>query len=332
VAERAAGQRKAAGLLARARSGDFGALARSNTDDQASRPQGGMMHAAPRGAYVTPFDSAGWTLRPGELSGVVASPFGFHIIRRPPLAEVRQELQTYLEYTAGRRIDSLYMDSLGVAKHLEVKANAPATMRSAMDDAEGSRNSSKAIATFDGGKLTVREMLRWTGSMPPQLVSQLKTANDSQMVGFARALAQNILLIEDAKSNGITLTADERVGARVTFLASLDTLRFMMGLNSDVIDTSASLADRTAAVELSINTYIGKLLRREAPARAVPGPMTWYLRDRLPYRMNTAGITRAAEIALARRDSTQAQAPRSPALPGAPSATPQVTSPSAGRP
>ncbi|HWA41187.1 MAG TPA: peptidylprolyl isomerase, partial [Gemmatimonadales bacterium] len=124
VAERAAGQRKAAGLVARARGGDFGALARQLSDDQASRPQGGMMHAAPRGAYVTPFDSAGWTLRPGEVSGVVASPFGFHVIRRPPHAEVRQELQNYLEYSAGRRLDSLYMDSLGLAKHLTVKSSA----------------------------------------------------------------------------------------------------------------------------------------------------------------------------------------------------------------
>lgn len=333
VAERAAGQRKAAGLLARARSGDFGALARQVTDDQASKPQGGLMHAAPRGAYVTPFDSAGWALRPGEVSGVVASPFGYHIIRRPPLAEVRQELQNYLEYTAGRRLDSLYMDSLGTAKELNVKSSAPAIMRSALEDPEGSRNSTKAIATFDGGKLTVREMLRWTGSMPPQMVAQLKTATDTQMVGFARALAQNILLIDDAKANGITLTADEHVGARVTFLASLDTLRYTMGITSDVTDTSASMADRTRAVELSINTYIGKLLRREAPARAIPGPMTWYLRDRLPYRVNMAGVSRAAEIALARRDSAQAGQPgASPTMPAPGSIGPTMSQPQGGRP
>lgn len=332
VAERAVGQRKAAGLLTRARSGDFGALARQFSDDQASKPQGGMMHAAPRGAYVTPFDSAGWTLRPGEVSGVVTSPFGFHIIRRPPLAEVRQELQNFMEYSAGRRLDSLYMDSLGTAKHLAIKSNAPSVMRSALEDPEGSRNSGKAIATFDGGKLSVREMLRWTGSMPPQMVAQLKTATDTQMVGFARALAQNILLIDDAKANGITLTPEEAIGARVTYLASLDTLRYTMGITADVNDTSAALAARTAAVELSINTYIGKLLRREAPARAIPGPMTWYLRDRLEYRINMAGVTRAAEIALARRDSAQAGAPQSPMLPGPPSATPQVAPPQGGRP
>ena len=332
VAERGAARTKAAGLLARARAGaDLGALARQFSDDQASRPTGGVMNAAPRGAFVTPFDSAGWTLAPGQLSGIVTTPFGFHIIRRPPLAEVRSQLRDYLEFDAGRRIDSLYMDSLGQAKHLVIKDNAPATMRSAFTDPDGSRNSGKAIATFDGGKLDVREMLRWTGAMPPEMVSQLKSATDSQLVGFARALTQNILLISDARANGIGLTADEKVGARVTFLATLDTLRYTVGITADVTDTTATLADREAAASLSINTYLGKLLRREAPARAVPGPMTWYLRDRMPYRVNMTGVARAAEIALARRDSAQSGAPRGPALPTGPSAAPQVT-PQGGRP
>ena len=59
--------------------------------------------------------------------------------------------------------------------------------------------------------------------------------------------------------------------------------------------------------------------------------MTWYLRDRLPYRLNSAGIARGAELALARRDSTQV-GPQPRAMPGAPSAVPQVTPPQGGGP
>src|SRR5437868_7239040 len=185
LAERGAAQRKALGYLTQVRAGgDFGALARRVTDDAASKQAGGLMHAAPRGAYVTPFDSAAWTLHPGEISGVVASPFGFHIIRRPPLAEVRPALEEYLQYNAGRRLDSLYMDSLGTARHLSVKSSSPAALRAALDDPEGGRRSSKSLSTYDGGGLTVREMLRWTGSMPPQMVAQLKSATDTQMTGF----------------------------------------------------------------------------------------------------------------------------------------------------
>ena len=331
-ADRSIAQRKVAGILARARAGaDFGALARQFTDDNASKQTGGLMHAAPRGAYVTPFDSAAWTLAPGAISGVVISPFGFHVIRRPPLAEVRTQLQEFLEYSAGRRLDSLYMDSLGTARHLSVKSGVPAILRVALDDPEGGRNSTKSLATFDRGSLTVREMLRWTGSMPPQMVAQLKSATDTQMTGFVRALAQNLLLIDDARANGAKLTPEENAFLRTNFLATLDTLRYTLGVTADVADSTASMADREKAAQLQVSSYIARLLRREAPARAIPGPMTWYLRDRLPYRLNSAGIARGAELALARRDSTQV-GPQPRAMPGAPSAVPQVTPPQGGGP
>ena len=329
--ERSAAQRKVAGILARARAGaDFAALARQNTDDRASQQTGGVMNAAPRGAYVTPFDSAGWRLQPGEISGIIASPFGFHIIRRPSLPEVRRQLQDFLEVSAGRRLDSLYMDSLGTTHHLKVKSGAPATLRAALDDPESGRNSSKALATFDGGSLTVREMLRWTGSMPPQMVAQLKSATDTQMGGFVRALAQNVLLIADAKTNGASLTPEEYGVLRANFLATLDTLRYAMGITADVADSTASVADRETAAQLQVSSYIARLLRREAPARAIPGPMTWYLRDRLPYRLNTAGIARAAELALARRDSSQVGPQPGGVMPGSPSALPQAAPPQGG--
>ncbi|MEO7332320.1 MAG: peptidylprolyl isomerase [Gemmatimonadota bacterium] len=332
-AERSVAQRKAMGILARARAGaNFAQLARQYSDDRASQATGGVMNAAPRGAYVTPFDSAGWSLKPGEISGLVASPFGFHIIRRPAFSEVQGQIHDFMEYSASRRLDSLYMDSLASAKHLEVKSGAAGALRAALEDAEGNRTSGKALATFDGGKLTVRETLRWTGSMPVQMVGQLRSATDSQMAGFVRALSQNVLLIADARANGISVTPEEFAALRQNYLAGLDTLRYTLGLTDAVMDTSASESDRELATMLQIQAYIGRLLRREAPARAIPGPMTAYLRDRMSYRLNSAGIARAAEVALARRDSAQAGAPtQGPVMPGAPSSTPQIVPPGGGR-
>ena len=330
---RDAARRKAEGILARARGGaDFGALARQYTDDQASRQTGGVMNAAPRGAYVTPFDSAGWSLAPGQVSGLVVSPFGFHIIRRPPLAEVRTQLLAWLNNEAGRRLDSLYMDSLAAARHLAVKSSAPATLRTAVEEFDEHRGSTTALATYDGGKFTVGEALKWTGSAPPALVSQIQTATDSQLTSFVRALAQNTLLLDDARTNGIDLSAAEYLSLRESYLAGLDTLRYTMGLTRQVIDTTATADVRERAAALQVGVYLDKVLKREAPPRPIPGPMAAYLRERYVHRIEMAGVRASVERALAERDAAGAADSAARATPVRPQAPPQVGPQGGGRP
>ena len=65
----------------------------------------------------------------------------------------------------------------------------PAAVRSAIEDVNGHRRSGKTLATYEGGEFTVRDLLRWTGSAPQEISDQLKSATDSQVTGFVRALA-----------------------------------------------------------------------------------------------------------------------------------------------
>lgn len=73
---------KAVALLARIRKGeDFAKLARENSEDKGSAGRGGQLDDFARGQMVTPFEQAAYALKPGEVSDVVESPFGFHIIK-----------------------------------------------------------------------------------------------------------------------------------------------------------------------------------------------------------------------------------------------------------
>jgi len=63
------------------RGGDFEALARRYSDDPGTKDQGGNLGWFRRGDMVPQFDSAAFALAPGQLSGVVESSYGFHIIR-----------------------------------------------------------------------------------------------------------------------------------------------------------------------------------------------------------------------------------------------------------
>jgi len=60
---------------------DFSKLAKTHSDDKSNADQGGELGTFGRGIMVEAFEDAVFNLRPGQLSGVVQTPFGFHIIK-----------------------------------------------------------------------------------------------------------------------------------------------------------------------------------------------------------------------------------------------------------
>ena len=60
---------------------DFAALAKANSDDPGSKDEGGDLGWVERGAMVKEFEDALFALKAGEVSGVVKSEFGYHVIK-----------------------------------------------------------------------------------------------------------------------------------------------------------------------------------------------------------------------------------------------------------
>lgn len=59
---------------------DFGELARNFSDDRSSAAQGGSLGRTSRGSFVPEFEGAAYNLEPGEISDIVETQFGFHLI------------------------------------------------------------------------------------------------------------------------------------------------------------------------------------------------------------------------------------------------------------
>ncbi|MBI5586720.1 MAG: peptidylprolyl isomerase [Deltaproteobacteria bacterium] len=73
---------KTEGLLKQIQGGeDFAKLAEANSDDPGTKTKGGDLGFFSKGAMVPAFEQAAFALKPGELSGIVESDFGFHIIK-----------------------------------------------------------------------------------------------------------------------------------------------------------------------------------------------------------------------------------------------------------
>ncbi len=82
AAEKAAAQAKAESLLAQLRKNpsEFAKLAKANSQDPGSAELGGDLGVVEKGAFVKPVEDAIFQLKQGEISGVVPSEYGFHII------------------------------------------------------------------------------------------------------------------------------------------------------------------------------------------------------------------------------------------------------------
>jgi hypothetical protein len=343
AAQKTATRRKAEGTLTRVKGGaNFSVLASQLSEDPGSKADSGFLPPSPRGRFVPAFDSAGWALDPGQVSGLVETPFGYHIIRRPRLDDVRERIASYLEDRAGARLDSVFMDSLAQSHEIKVLDGAGAAMRAAAEAPDDYHKSQKALVTYQGGQLTVQEYLRWVRALPPQYTAQLRQANDSMLSQFARVLTQNVLLIKSADAAGMTITPDEWNMLRGRYLMQLDTLEAEMDLKApELTDSTIPQAEREKIAALKVEKYFDRLVAGKIRLRPLPSALAGLLREELPYQVNDAGVSRAVELALQKRAESDSAsgggaagamrpAPGGPPIPGG--TPPAATTPGAPTP
>jgi peptidyl-prolyl cis-trans isomerase C len=100
--QRQEARQRAERILERVRHGeDFEKLARELSEDDETSRLGGRLPETPRGVFEPDFEAQVFALRPGQVSGVIESRFGFHIVRLeekipgrlPPFEEVKDAVR-----------------------------------------------------------------------------------------------------------------------------------------------------------------------------------------------------------------------------------------------
>jgi len=127
----AAVKARAEELLKQAKAGaDFAELAKKNSEDEASAKNGGDLDYFGRGRMVPEFDQAVFAMEPGQISDLVKTQYGYHIIKlvdkknatTRPLAEVRQQLTDQLAYQRAQA------QAADLAQNLEKQISKPADL------------------------------------------------------------------------------------------------------------------------------------------------------------------------------------------------------------
>lgn len=116
AATRAKARKQIESLDRQARKGaDFAALAQKNSQDPGSAPRGGDLGFFARGQMVPAFEQAAFATKPGQLSGVVETPFGYHLIK---VAEVKPAREVGFDEVKGQ-IDEFLKQQLREKKSLD---------------------------------------------------------------------------------------------------------------------------------------------------------------------------------------------------------------------
>ena len=113
AADRDQAKARAQELLAQVRKSpaSFAEVAKKSSQDSGSAPAGGDLNFFGRGAMVKPFEDAVFAMKKGEISDVVESDFGYHIIlltdiktpRQPSFEELRPSLEAELKQQQAQR-------------------------------------------------------------------------------------------------------------------------------------------------------------------------------------------------------------------------------------
>ena len=119
-AKKAEARTKIESLQAKLKNGeDFGALAKEYSEGP-SGPKGGDLGFFGRGQMVKPFEETAFSMKPGQVSGMVETRFGYHLImvtERTPEStlsyeEVKDRLEQYLKQQKVQEEIAAYVETL----------------------------------------------------------------------------------------------------------------------------------------------------------------------------------------------------------------------------
>ena len=105
--DEAAVRKQAEAVLARAKAGeDFAKLANEYTEEEVGKTRGGDLDFFGRGQMAKEFEDTAFALKPGQISDIVKTSFGLHIIKttdhkpetKRPLEEVRAQIEDQLKW------------------------------------------------------------------------------------------------------------------------------------------------------------------------------------------------------------------------------------------
>lgn len=269
-AERARARERAEAALRRVRAGEaFARVAAELSEEPGAAERGGLLHPGRRGSWVPAFWAAASRLAVGEVSGVVETEYGFHVLkleerRALPLEEVRDQ-------AIGRLVD--LAAAAGRAEEWAVHEAAVLHVdRAAVADwRAGTAADSTVLASWPGGAYRAGSFRRYLLTLDAEAAARLSSAGEAAYVAVVGAAARSALLLTRAETMGIELSsveiaaAGDRWGERAQGWAT--TLGFRVGMEPEAVKQAALAA--LSSSQQSVQIARGEVVALSAALRAL---------------------------------------------------------------
>ena len=253
------------------------AVARS--EDAETRDEAGLLGLLRPEEVRAPLRAAAARLQPGQVSSLVESSLGFHILYRPRWEDVAPLYARLLSERLAQAADSIANRDLLATRHVRTAPEAAAAVRAMAEDPGGpaAPAGGAPLATWDGGALQPAVAQHYVTALPDEARRRLAGSSDEAATDFVRQLSGREIRVEDAGGEGLAPDPET--------LASLDRMHA-----DDVAKLRAALdggADR-APTEATVDRYMERLVARQVAFEPLPPlfrawllePLTWSVDER----------------------------------------------------
>lgn len=333
----AAARKKAEGIRAEATPANFAKLA-AKSDEPGAGERGGDLGLFAKGAMVPEFEAALVAIKPGEISPVVQTQFGMHVIYRETYDEVKAQFDPIAEQRNSAIADSVYLSNAEKNANVELVSGAAITAKAIARDPLSYKKDNKALAKYKGGELTNKEFADWISAYPPQsqVRPQLIAAADTLAEKFVKQIVRNELMLRTADSAKVVVDTAELANIKLNYLNAVTQTWQGLGVEpTKLADSAKAGGDKGAIAASRIETFFDKLVKNEAQFVDVPYKVARAVQGKYPFSINDAGLDKAVERAKSVRataDSLRVQGGNPGGAGGPPAGAPPAGAPPAGAP
>ncbi|MBA2564616.1 MAG: peptidylprolyl isomerase, partial [Gemmatimonadetes bacterium] len=292
--EKQAARARAEEALAKARKGeDFEKLSRAYSEGTTAAT-GGELGWFGKGDMVPAFEKAAFELQPNEVSGVVETRFGYHVIkvedkRKKTLEEVRPQILEALSRPRQREAEERYVDKMVGESGLEFYESNVDTLVAlfqADSSVPDSLRNARVVARWNGGPgasdtwddLTIGEIVERFRGLPQENQAAVRALDTrDKMVSALTPLVKNSMLISRATAAGLELDPDrqQKLDDRVSIMVVQDMLRRRVQDEVAISDSAVDVAYRADSAKYGSAEEARPAIRRNLMQQRLAAAGTW---------------------------------------------------------